>query len=536
MRRGNAHAFLSACLAAMLCWLVTAEAHEVGVHRGISHNAVDILDIELLNRYRSQIGQGSVDEDTFPQYCYHAYNPHNGRGFDLPCPGVVDWANIIASNAHDAMPILWTQALAAYDAGNLAGSDGAFHMLGRCIHLIQDMTSPAHTHSDTHIGGDDFELWGGGNFLPLLDLDPAFPADGSPESFVRASALLVYNATTWPGIIQEASPQPDTRFKRMFPTLTFHDGGFLGDDYWVIDNIGEFDEAGVFPPCIGSPSACDEWWPSDDDFDEDEGGPGGARRITGNFYVENAAGDDNRLAPAVWAGARNTRSLMRIYSEELYPHAISYSAGLLRTFADTVCPPPTADFTITDAGTGCAPHRVRFRDRSDGDSIDTWSWDFGDGATSEARHPVHIYTRPGSYIVTLTVSGDCGESARTIRDLVRVLLGSPAIDENGDRIAGECREDHPFHRGDANADGSVDISDPLRIFSFLFLGAETPSCLDSADASDDGGIDITDGVFLLRYLFNGAAQPPAPGPPGSDCGSDPDDGGDTLGCESYKSC
>ncbi len=538
MSESNLPVLRSAYTAILLfcCLAGPAGAHEVEVHRSISHNAVDILDLGLLNRYRAEIGQGAVDEDTFPQYCYHAYNPHNGRGFDLPCPGVADWANIIASNARDAIPILWAQSISAYNAGNLGGPGGAFHMLGRCIHLIQDTTSPAHTHSDTHIDGDDFERWGGGNFLPLLDLEPVFPADGSPEAFVHTAALLVYSATTWPGRIQEANPQPDTQFKRMFPTLTFHDGGFLGDDYWVIDNIGEFDEAGVFPPCIGSPSACDEWWPSDDDFSEDEGGPGGSRRITGNFYVENAGGDNNRLTPARWRGSENNRSLLRLYSEELYPIAVSYSAGLLQTFADTVCPPPTADFTIENTGARCAPLLVSFLDRSAGDAIDSWRWNFGDGARSDAQNPAHLYTDPGTYIVTLTVSGECGESSRTIRDLVRILPGSPAIDGNGDELGGECIPNRPFHRGDANSDGSVDISDPARIFSYLFLGGAIPTCLDSADANDDGDIDITDGVFLLRYLFNGAGQPPAPGPPGSECGNDPANGGDSLSCVSYDSC
>ena len=217
----------------------------------------------------------------------------------------------------------------------------------------------------------------------------------------------------------------------MFPTLTFHDGGFLGDDYWVIDNIGEFDEAGLFTPCIGSPSACDEWWPSDDDFSENDNGPGGSRQITGNFYIENSAGDNNRLAPAVWNNAPNTRSLMRLYAEEFYPVAISHSAGLLKTFVDTVCPPPIADFTVANPAPDCAPHTVEFRDASEGGSIDTWRWDFGDGSESTARNPAHVYTSPGTYIVTLSVSGDCGEDTRVIRDLVRILPGTPVFDENG---------------------------------------------------------------------------------------------------------
>ena len=119
---------------------------------------------------------------------------------------------------------------------------------------------------------------------------------------------------------------------------------------------------------------------------------------------------------------------------------------------------------------------------------------------------------------------------------MRIFPGSPAIDGNADDLAGECIPNRLFHRGDANSDGSVDISDPARIFSYLFLGGVVPTCLDSADANDDGDIDITDGVFLLRYLFNGAGQPPAPGPPGSECGNDPANGGDSLSCVSYDSC
>ena len=107
---------------------------------------------------------------------------------------------------------------------------------------------------------------------------------------------------------------------------------------------------------------------------------------------------------------------------------------------------------------------------------------------------------------------------------------------DGDQLGEECVPDQPFYRGDANTDGSVDISDPSRIFSYLFLGDATPTCLDSADANDDGSIDITDGVFLLRYLFNGAAQPPAPGPPGNECGEDPAPGGDSLSCATYEGC
>ncbi len=52
---------------------------------------------------------------------------------------------------------------------------------------------------------------------------------------------------------------------------------------------------------------------------------------------------------------------------------------------------------------------VAFADRSWGD-ITRWRWDFGDGAGSEEQNPVHVYEKPGEYIVVLTVSGPKGTS------------------------------------------------------------------------------------------------------------------------------
>lgn len=61
---------------------------------------------------------------------------------------------------------------------------------------------------------------------------------------------------------------------------------------------------------------------------------------------------------------------------------------------------------------GDAPLRVHFTDESDGD-VDAWAWDFGDGTSSTAARPVHTYAEPGTYDVTLTVTGPDGSSTRT---------------------------------------------------------------------------------------------------------------------------
>ncbi len=65
-----------------------------------------------------------------------------------------------------------------------------------------------------------------------------------------------------------------------------------------------------------------------------------------------------------------------------------------------------------------------------------------------------------------------------------------------------------FIRGDANSDNKVDISDQTFIFKYIYLGGETPKCLDAADVDDNGKIEMTDGVYLIDYLFRGSGKPP----------------------------
>ncbi|HVR75220.1 MAG TPA: hypothetical protein VMT52_12850, partial [Planctomycetota bacterium] len=99
-----------------------------------------------------------------------------------------------------------------------------------------------------------------------------------------------------------------------------------------------------------------------------------------------------------------------------------------------------------------------------------------------------------------------------------------------------------FVRGDANADGVINLTDAVAVLGYLFLGSEAPPCLDAADA-DDSGADqptLTDAVRILAWLFLGGLEPPPPTPsspsyaPG-DCGVDPtpDDG---ITCDDFAEC
>jgi hypothetical protein len=88
-----------------------------------------------------------------------------------------------------------------------------------------------------------------------------------------------------------------------------------------------------------------------------------------------------------------------------------------------------------------------------------------------------------------------------------------------------------FRRGDANSDGTVDVSDAVSILMWLFQGGASPTCLDATDANDDDGTDIADPVYLLSYLVLGGPAPPPPGP--DSCGPAV---APSIGCESYPPC
>ncbi len=88
-----------------------------------------------------------------------------------------------------------------------------------------------------------------------------------------------------------------------------------------------------------------------------------------------------------------------------------------------------------------------------------------------------------------------------------------------------------FRRGLINDDEAMDLSDPVFLLNFLFLGGEPPSCLNALDANDDGTADLSDGIFIFSYLFLGGAPPASPH---LECGQDPTPSG--LPCGSFPRC
>jgi PKD repeat protein len=81
---------------------------------------------------------------------------------------------------------------------------------------------------------------------------------------------------------------------------------------------------------------------------------------------------------------------------------------------------PTA-YASASPLSGTAPLSVRFSGSgSDTDGyISAYHWDFDDGSSSDSQNPSHIFTSPGEYSITLTVTDNSGE---TQEDIIKISV------------------------------------------------------------------------------------------------------------------
>ena len=114
--------------------------------------------------------------------------------------------------------------------------------------------------------------------------------------------------------------------------------------------------------------------------------------------------------------------------------------------------------------------------------------------------------------------------------------GAADCDDTDCSEAANCQEPAgpTFVRGDANSDGSINLTDGVIPLLYLFSGGTAPACLDATDTNDTGSIEITDAIIIFSWLFSGGAAPAEPSPlsPGyssEECAGDPTDDG--IGCD-----
>lgn len=88
---------------------------------------------------------------------------------------------------------------------------------------------------------------------------------------------------------------------------------------------------------------------------------------------------------------------------------------------------PNAEFSGTPRS-GEKPLTVQFTDQSipGTGTITSWSWSFGDGGTSTAQDPSHVYGSDGVYTVSLTIETSIGNNTETKSGYIVVSTGPTA--------------------------------------------------------------------------------------------------------------
>jgi len=106
---------------------------------------------------REEDGEG-IDTSLLADPCrtqHHGYNPITGvTGGVFTCEVDAACTSGSPTTARARARVLWNAMDAAFQAGNFDGGDGvgAYHYLGRVLHMLQDMTSFVHVHPGAESG------------------------------------------------------------------------------------------------------------------------------------------------------------------------------------------------------------------------------------------------------------------------------------------------------------------------------------------------------------------------------------------------
>jgi PKD repeat protein len=95
-----------------------------------------------------------------------------------------------------------------------------------------------------------------------------------------------------------------------------------------------------------------------------------------------------------------------------------YASDCIEVTQESVFGQPIANF-IANQTQACGSLTVQFTDLSQNNPT-SWLWNFGDGETSTEQNPIHIYSTPGSYTVSLTVSNDNGNDIKVVENYITV--------------------------------------------------------------------------------------------------------------------
>lgn len=406
-----------------------AECHEKITDKAfdlivLKDNNTDFKDPVSNSDYKSAIRKGSSDEDgDWPhnRVFNHWLNPLNGAGM----PFYNNAANWSVSPNNDYN---WQNAINKYYYSSEQKKE-AYEILGHTVHLIQDMSVPAHTHIDLHGPGsnEDYEDYVKNHSniidqIPVNDLFIIKNLNNNRQSFFYELAKYSYYRNRYPADLSDAK-NPKGKLTEMYPNstkLTYT--SFLS--YWKIDGVGLWWETDV----VGFES---DWWETVHEPENKEHGT----EVPGWYYIENT--DPNPPSPPLIEKSKwypdnpemdeynysnvNGYSIAQIYAEQLLPLAVDYSAGLIQFYYSIVNHPPYVQ-------------RVKVTQVKDGIEKEKYEQHWKDnGENNPSRKLIDDLTISEDERVIRAGEGDLKieiEFSEPVKDDVKVNLGSD-IEVNG---------------------------------------------------------------------------------------------------------
>lgn len=162
----------------LLLWPIFVFAYSTRTHAALTDETIDFFKKDFPDVFsdteKEIVKQGSVDEDKFPRWLHHFYDPIFSRGLKGIQLSSKEWAKATLEQAGFASVGLgsvnelfsadddysWDRAIYEYAWGD---RDRGLKTLGHILHLIQDASVPDHTRDDAHppvFGwGSPYEHW-----------------------------------------------------------------------------------------------------------------------------------------------------------------------------------------------------------------------------------------------------------------------------------------------------------------------------------------------------------------------------------------
>ncbi len=197
------------------------------------------------------------------------------------------------------------------------------------------------------------------------------------------------------------------------------------------------------------------------------------------------------------------------YSVRLTITGTGGSATLTKAGLITVTSTPVANFSATPK-TGNAPLTVGFSDSSSG-NISTRLWNFGDGTTSAALNPNHIYTAAGIYNVSLKVTGPNGSNTKTSSGFINVTTSTTTVPPTQGLVAAYSFEENGGNIiADASGKGNHGI---LKEATHVLSGRHHGKMLkfdgvnDWISVKDSPSLDLSSGYTLEAWVRPLSAGP-----------------------------